>query len=192
MNYDFARVIVKDVLGNPFRWEWSVQGFGMLRTYFGEDKRFRLNVWDSHLAVPLCSLIHDHPWSFDSLIVSGLFQNLRYSCMPSNMHEATHEWRVIRTGPGGGPDGDGGFCTLQSMAVELYAPGQVYHQEPTEVHASHYEDGCVTLNDRKRLPDGEHARVFWPIGSAWVDAMPRPATIEEIDTTCLNALRRFK
>jgi hypothetical protein len=190
MNYLFARIAVKMMLEHPFDYEWSTQGFGMLRTYFDADKRFRLNIWDSHLAVPLCSIIHDHPWSFDSLILAGNFVNRRYCTVPWG--EPTHEWQVIQTGPGGGPDGDRGMIRLCKTSNELYYPGDTYHQEPTEIHASYYTDGTITLNDRTRLPDGEHARVFWPVGSKWVDAMPRRATIDEIADVTFTALERLK
>ncbi len=195
MNYAFARAVAEEVLSKPWNRDWSVQGFGMLRAYFGADKRFRLNIWDSHLAVPLCSIIHDHPWAFDSLILAGEFKNQRYRCenrQDRDQWGASHEWQVIQTGPGGGPDGSHGFCSLFETATELYGPGDTYSQTPTEVHASYYTDGTITLNDRTRLPDGEHARVFWPVGLEWIDAIPHPATMGDIETVTARALARLK
>lgn len=196
MDYDLSRAFVEKVLEHADEYDWSRQGFGMLRTYFGEDKKFRLNIWDSRLAVPLCSIIHDHPWHFKSLVLAGDFRNVRYACMRERSeHEATHEWQVIQTGPGGGPDGERGFCTLTAYEPELYGPGSVYHQSSTEVHASHYSDGTITLNDRIRLPDAEHARVFWPVGEKWIDAMPASITYEgahEIIDLALQRLRSSK
>lgn len=52
-----------------------------------------------------------------------------------------------------------------------------------------FEDGTVTLNER--IGDTEHARVFWPYGTDWVDAIPRPATREEVSDAVLNSLRRW-
>jgi hypothetical protein len=184
--------VIHHAITHPENHEWSVQGFGMLRTYFGKDKRWRLNIWHQRLAVPLCSIIHDHPWSFESLIMAGQFRNVRYHFQPSAKMMATHEWQVIKTGPGGGPDGEHEFCILHELSHEIYTPGDSYTQSPTEIHASHYQDGCVTFNDRTRVGDGEHARVFWPAGGEWVDAMPREATKREIGIACEAARQRLE
>lgn len=169
---------------------WSVQGFGMLRTYLDPEKVWRLNIWHSALAVPLCSIIHDHPWDFKSWIMAGVFENVRYHDV-IRLHP-THEWQVIQTGEGGGPDGQGGKCALRELPCEFYTSGDEYEQGAREIHASFYRDGTVTLNKRTRLPDGEHARVFWPIGSQWIDAMPRPATPFEIGIATDAALEQMK
>lgn len=193
MDYDFAKAATEEILKHADDFEWSRQGFGMLRTYFGEGKRYRLNIWDSRLAVPLCSLIHDHPWHFKSIILCGNFRNVRYTMVKERSeHDATHEWQVIHTGPGGGPDGEQGFCTLTPWPVELYGPGSVYHQSSWEVHESQYTDGTITLNDRTRLPDAEHARVFWPVGSKWIDAMPAYCTYEDAHAIIDLALERLR
>ena len=42
-----------------------------------------------------------------------------------------------------------------------------------------------------RVGDGEHARVFWPTSTEWVDAMPRRATEMEVLTTVSKALERW-
>lgn len=186
------QAIIGGIVERPHTFHWSVQGFGMLRTYFGSDKRWRLNIWHSRLAVPLCSTIHDHPWSFESLIVAGQFENRRYFVEPASELFATHHWQVIQTGPGGGPDGEKGFCKLTEMTPEFYIAGDTYSQGHEEVHASIYQDGCITLNDRRRLEDGEHAKVFYPIGGTWVDAMPREATAKEINIACEAARKRLE
>lgn len=123
-----------------------------------------------------------------SLYPVALF-NYRYLEVPG---EPNFTWQVIQTGPGGGPDGHCGTMRLVACTKECYTAGQIYSQAPTEIHETAYIDSTITLNDRCRLPDGEHARVFWPIGGQWVDAMPRPATIEEVQTVTENAMRRFQ
>ena len=184
------RAVVKTVLMYPHAHDWSVQGFGMLRCCLDKEKVYRLNIWDADLAVPHVSLIHDHPWSFTSWIINGEFNNRRYDL--SSSKKVTHEWAVIRTGPGGGPEGDRGLCTLRPREVEMYRTGDTYHQEPAEIHASYYTDGTVTLNERKRLPDGDHARVFWPAGEKWVAAEPRRAMPIEIARVTGKALERWE
>ena len=171
----------------------------MLRCYLDEDKRYRLNIWDPAFAVPYVSIVHDHPWSFTSWIINGVFTNVRYDIDPAPLchspgwGDALFDWQVIRTGPGGGPEGgDSGTLHLRARAPERYVTGDTYHQEPSEIHESHFIDGTVTLNDRTRLPDGDHARVFWPAGTAWVDAEPRDATPGEVATTVRRALGVWK
>lgn len=200
------RAAVRSILEYPVGREWSVQGFGMLRTYFGRDKKYRLNIWDSALAVPDVSILHDHPWDFRSWIIAGLTCNVRFKdwtkvtpraitpcdTVPlANGSSGLYDWMVIKTGEGGGPDGKNGTMPLLQLPQEFYEEGMTYHQVADEIHASYYRDGTVTLNDRVRRLDGEHARVFWPHGQNWVDAEPRPAQLKEIRRTVEKALAGF-
>lgn len=187
--FSAARAAAVTVFSHPADFEWTVQGFGMLRTYWGDDKRFRLNIWDSRLAVPDVSVIHDHPWDFTSWVLAGNFYNHRYVPCFSGQ---TYEWQMIRTGEGGGPDGTRGFLRLLRDESEWFVAGDSYKQTAEEIHESGYQDGTVTLNERIRRPDGEHARVFWPVGKKWIDAEPRPATPAEIERTLAGALPRLR
>lgn len=184
----FLRPLVVRVLCEPFaQAKWTVQGFGFLRTYFGprdNPKRFRLNLWDSRFAVPNVSTIHDHPWDFKSLIVAGQFCNVRYDIAdvrsgPRPMIGPTHDFSTITTGINSTLErSPTEFCKLTARKPELYAPGEVYSQAANEVHETFYKDGSVTLNER--VGDTEKARVFWPAGTDWVDALPRVAERDEV------------
>lgn len=189
--FDCMRALVRSILERPHAYEWTVQGFGMMRAYPDRDKRWRLNIWDSRLAVPNVSTIHDHPWHFQSWVLSGAFTNIRYQCLEreidSRLDLPYMRWR-IQTGEGGGPREAASACFLRKSAVESLKRGMTYSQRADEVHESRYVDGCVTINDRRRLPDGEHAYVFWPAGGHWVDAEPRAATFTEIRRTLGLAL----
>lgn len=188
--YLFARALARSIFDKPFTYEWTVQGFGMLRTYLDAEKRYRLNVWHKSLAVPGVSVIHDHPWDFKSLILAGQFYNTRYVEDVLNS-EATHMGQRIRTGEGGGPEGKPFSVALAAVHREVYWDGDVYCQGAEEIHKSEYEDGTVTLNDRTRRPDPDHALVFWPYGEQWVDAEPRPATRDEIIRATSTARIKF-
>src|SRR6185503_17239495 len=72
------RRLVRDVLETPHDRIWTLQGFGMLRTYLGDDMNMRLHVWDARHAAPNVSSIHNHPWGFTSLILSGEMENVLY------------------------------------------------------------------------------------------------------------------
>jgi hypothetical protein len=173
------RASVRVILSHAAAFEWTVQGFGMMRTYFGEDKQHRLNVWHSGLSVPNVSIIHDHPWRFQSWVLSGQIMNRRYNLhfMEGN-DRIKHKFMIIEPGEQGGPRGEPQDAWLHPRAPEGYYSGGFYSQLAHEVHSSHPLDGTVTINDRRdRGPD--IARVFWQHGD-WVDAKPRPATQEEV------------
>lgn len=190
----FLKPLVSSILQDERR-SWTVQGFGFLRTYFGPadaPKKFRLNLWDHRFTVPNVSTIHDHPWDFSSVIVAGEFANQRYAMKHPKLTDITptHTYSTIKTGEGGGLErSDVDYCVLLRPPLEQYWPGDTYRQHASEIHETLFEDGTVTLNER--IGDTEHARVFWPYGTDWVDAIPRPATREEVSDAVLNSLRRW-
>lgn len=184
------RTSIKSILQHPHNYPWTVQGFGMLRTYLGggpKGKRYRLNVWNSDLAVPNVSIIHDHPWDFDSWIINGEFHNVRYLEDYNNGDLA--KFMLIRSGVDGAPASTMATIRLRALPTEHYHTGDTYHQDKDEIHASYYDDGTVTLNDR--VGDTEHARVFW-FGNDWVDAKPREATKDEINQGIGFALSKWE
>jgi hypothetical protein len=186
----FLKPLVAAILRDESR-SWTVQGFGFLRTYFGPadaPKKFRLNLWDTRFTVPDVSTIHDHPWDLTSLIVAGRLGNQRYSQTLMRNGEFTHAYTTIKTGEGGGLEkSDFNGCVLNPRSLEHYGPGEEYRQRADEIHETYFADGTVTLNER--IGDTEHARVFWPWGTHWVDAMPRPATPEEVSSAVGASLK---
>lgn len=189
---------------------WSLQGFGMFRTYFPGD--VRLNVWDSRYRVRGVSLVHDHPWNFKSIVLSGRLHNVRYmehSLAPGDgallervrpAERLAHRFCALKPGPGGGllgqvgagreRSGEGG-CVLVAQPTETYELGMTYHQRASEVHLSDPEDGTVTLNQRYGRKAVDEARVFWPEGTDWVSAEPRDATAGELVEALSYALGRW-
>jgi hypothetical protein len=192
----FLKPLVANVLQDENR-VWTAQGFGFLRTYFGPadaPKRYRLNLWDHRFTVPNVSTIHDHPWDFSSAIIGGDFFNQRYRMaeFPITAHPPKwdYSFTTIKTGEGGGLEKSPfDACVLMPRALEHYKPGDMYEQEAHEIHETIFADGTVTLNER--VGDTERARVFWPYGTEWVDAMPRMATKTEVADTVLRSLREW-
>lgn len=182
-----VRGLIAETLAHRRLADCTVQGFGMLRTYLDADKVWRLNVWHASIAVPNVSTIHDHPWDFQSLVVAGTFRNLRYYPARHPEDGVPHSHMRIKTGEGGGPAGDPMTTRLVAGPTEIYRAGTVYRQRAEEIHESGYADGTVTLNERRRRPDGEHANVFWREGH-WVDAEPRQATWDEVRVVLGDAL----
>lgn len=186
------RATIKALLENPHDLKWTVQGFGMMRCYLDSDKKYRLNIWDGALAYPGVSTIHDHPWHFKSWIINGAFRNVRYVETLRFRGSMLYSCMVIKTGEVGGPVGLHEEAWMHALPVESYTTGDVYQQQANEIHKSMYDDGTVTLNERTRVGDGEHARVFWPHGQEWGDAIPRKATQNEISNTAYRALEKWQ
>lgn len=204
--------LLKDVVWSIFQGhglkehEWTVQGFGMVRTYLDEEKTWRLNVYHSSLIVPDVSIVHTHPWHFDSWILGGVLTNHRHVIV-NNGEDSTFRksgdqhmlYAEIKTGikSNVGNAGEGGVmpqgdCWLRIDETEQFEPSDNYHMEADEIHHVEYTDGCVTLNRRVRVGDGEHAIVYWPYGQEWVSAKPRLATEEEIEAVISAGIKAMK
>lgn len=178
--------LVRGLLVSPHGREWSIQGFGMLRTYLDDKKVYRLNVWDSNYRVKDVSLVHNHPWHFESLIVAGKLRNIRFDGARDGK---LFKWAQILPGPGGGKLGPAGEARLEGRGLEVYGEGDTYQQKAHEIHISMPEDGTVTLNKRERVGE-DRAVVYWDTPE-WVDAEPRVATYKEIEDITRASINRW-
>lgn len=182
---------IKQILEKAQHYEWSLQGFGMLRLYL--TKETRLHVWSDTFAVPNVSDIHDHPWHFKSTVIAGSIRNTRFLpiiandvSLPPSQRYLT---RRILCGNGGCVMGEVSEVGLWTPGEEVYGEGFSYSQSASEIHRSEPADGTVTIITRTFLDDPDHANVFWRQGEEWVSAEPRPATPEEVKAITGNALR---
>lgn len=177
---NLVKPLVKAILEHPHDHEWTLQGFGMLRTYLAPE--VRLHIWDDRYKVRNVSVIHDHPWDFDSYIVAGTVFQRRYS-----IHTVQGIWtepymmQTIACGVGGGPCGSPEEIYLSPAKLETYNEGESYTQKAAEIHNSLPMRGTVTIIERRFQEDTEHAHVFWPVGYEWVSAEPKAATKREIN-----------
>ncbi len=182
---ELARYLLKNRM--KLQDDWTMQGFGFLRLRISDT--MRMHVWDSRLRQPGVSDIHDHTqWAFMSHVLSGSLVNIRYT-----IHEdgQQHHMAVLKCGIGGGmQDGTMKPVGLLAGKPELYLPGTTYRQEPDEIHRTLPADGTVTLITQERR-EVETARVFWPLGGTWGDAIPRQATRDEVDSVGGFALSIF-
>lgn len=188
------RNIVRSILRNALDFEWSLQGFGMLRLYLTKD--VRLHVWDDRYQVNNVSLLHDHPWDFESYIVTGEMRNTRYTIQDPSVIASSHTTQPfmmskIQCGPGGGIRSTPEFVQLVEDSPEYYFSGDTYKQAADEIHKSVPQPGTVTIIERTFKPDTEHARVFWPAGTDWVSAEPRTASPDEVETITAYALEHW-
>jgi hypothetical protein len=190
-DFTLLRAVVKQILLNPLGFQWTLQGFGMLRCYI--SKEIRLHVWHSGFSVPNFSPIHDHPWSFRSVILAGAINNQRYLPFYAPTLSPTEEYltTTIKCGAGGGMVKDEvGTIHLKRLPMERYGVGSWYTQDARELHESFPEDGSVSMIYREFQPDTEHARICWKTGP-WVSAEPRKAYTSEVLTMTQAALGRM-
>lgn len=190
VNYYITRDLVRTILLKANQYAWTVQGFGMLRLHLSDS--VRLNLWHRDFRVPNVSMMHTHPWDFDSLIVSGQIVNVRYNRQALGPDDAFafYSQGVIKPGPGGGLLEDRGTVNLIECYPEYYRAGDCYHQKHDEIHVSHPGNGTVTVNYRQRIGE-DTALVFWPYGTSWVSAEPRHATLDEVKRFVDAVLERW-
>lgn len=192
-----TQVIVKHILENADKFTWTLQGFGMLRTYLPND--VRLHVWDDRYAVKNVSVIHDHPWDFDSRVIVGSVLNWTYKLVKPNVGNHAELAaatpmieRTIRPGEG--------LQTISEKEVLLrrtanpsneYLAGESYQQNAAMIHHSDPMRGTVTLVKRIRADRPDVAHVYYRHAAGFVSAEPRKATPEEVSIICDNSLDKY-
>jgi len=196
------RFILEQTLnGNLRNMKWSLQGFGMLRLYLPGD--IRVNIWDNRYQVPGVSLIHNHPWDFQSLIVSGKLINVRFIQLGTEERSSENLTRqlgprmlynVADIVPGEG----GGLMTetqstiaLRAAPGEFYCPGDSYYQSAREIHQTTPDTGTITINIRTNRNPVDRCLTLWPKDKEWVSALPRPAEDYEVKDICTKALEKM-
>lgn len=177
--------LVRTILQNAQSFDWTIQGFGMLRLNL--RKIGRIHVWDKQFAVPDVSVIHNHPWSLRSTIISGCLSNVRYELVEDEKRH-THLRQRLVTGEGGRLLDKPLPVNLRPRSFEWYGPGDTYEQAASEIHESRPFDGTVTLMERPKGLSDEVASVFWPLDTEWVSAEPRPAEPREVLLITTRAL----
>jgi hypothetical protein len=171
-------------------YEWTVQGFGFIRTKI--QNVGRIHVWDSKLTTPRVSTMHTHPWALRSTIVSGELINQRFVETESAPRAMPYLRNRIATGEGGGLLGEPTpVKILPADDPEWYLPGDTYAQRADEIHRSIPQDGTVTLMTRPQGPPLEEATVYWPAGTQWVSAEPQKLAEWQTAEVIAYALARW-
>jgi hypothetical protein len=184
---NYTKEVVRGILHTASEFEWSLQGFGMLRLYLPNG--FRLHVWDKRFAVENVSLVHTHPWGFKSTIIAGTVYNTRLAREEASPYRF-YEQKIL-CGEGGGLREEPKEVGLKLMSYETYREGQSYEQESDEIHISIPVDGSVTIIERTFKEDRDHASVFWNVGERFVSAEPREARKYEVEAITGYALKTF-
>jgi hypothetical protein len=173
--------LVRSILVNPFSHEWSVQGFGMLRTYFPQSN-MRMHIWDNRLTYPNVSTIHSHPWDFESYIVAGGIRNRKYEMSTLREGGEIYLRQKILCGEGAQIVEDAYPVSLFRKSQMMYTSESTYAQFADEIHETEPLNGTVTLVERLVRPgrSADHAYVYYNTAEGWVPATPRPATPDEV------------
>ena len=173
--------IVKQVMENPFNYEWELQGFGMLRTYI--DKDTRLQIWLKEFIVPNVTDVHTHPWDFESFIYQGQITNFEFK--EHNYHEPHFDsWYeydrcLILTGEHAYVK-EKEKVLLDGYGAYSFTKGDTYFHGKDIPHRINFVDGTITILTKLNIHEDSLAYSYVPSGSEWVSAAPRPAEPEEI------------
>lgn len=189
IDFDVTRAFVRNMLEHWYRYEWTLQGFGMLRAYLSKD--LRVHIWSGPHQVPDVTLLHDHPWDFTSLIVSGRIMNHRWTPeIPGAAGSTRFLCSKIVCGPGGCALPGAEPVWLSRQTAEEYTAGDWYSQQRSEIHSTGFDSGTVTIIKRRFYEDTEHAHVFYE--NDWVSAEPRRATADEIGAIVAVAIENWE
>jgi hypothetical protein len=185
--FEYTKNLVKDILKNPHNREWTLQGFGMLRTYI-HDKNYRLHIWNKKFAKENVTLLHNHPWDFDSLVISGRLYNYKYVNDPRGNEFYCSE---VFCGAGGGLTGEIKTVKLLPLSPEQYLPKDTYYMKAEELHISGYDDHTISIIKRVQRPNPDCAMVFWPKGTTWQTAEPFAPSKEIIEEITSEAYKNI-
>lgn len=179
--------------GLPLYGDWSVQGFGVLRLFI--RKIGRLHIWTQDLRAPGVSMTHNHSWNLASTIVAGELRNTKFADFgpaPSvgdlGRDLMLYNHMRLLTGYESRPLSNPEVVILREYPGQVYRAGDTYVQAAEEIHRTDALDGTVTLMARNEDTNGE-ADVYWPLGTEWGSAKPRPATPAEIRLAINQAMR---
>ena len=184
---------------SPHTVEWSLQGFGMLRYYLTDDRVWRLHVWDDHHRVADVTMIHNHPWNLDSMVLSGSLTDHRYRVIYhlwGRFGNPTHWETRILAGEGARIDGHSKAVILVPEQPVSYVAGttrNMYHQDWNQIHCTDALNGTITITFREFVNlDRDHAFSYTTHDKEWVSAAPRTATPDEVSDIVGRAVDRMQ
>lgn len=184
-------LLVKQILMKWRNFDWQIQGLGMLRLYLSE--RVRLHLWNPSLTYAGNSVIHTHPWDFESEVICGELHNVIYSfSLVPGPDGYNYSCQKLFCGPGGGLIGTSRGVTLREERTTVLLSSGRYTQTFEEIHKTKARSGTVSIVTRTFRSDKDHAFVLWPVNEQWTSAEPRPAKAHEVYETIQLCLRELE
>ena len=184
------QLVVFQILDKAVEYEWTMQGFGLLRMYI-KDKA-RLHIWDDRLEYPNVSKIHNHSWDLKSTIISGRLFNIQYQKVDDSLNKPTHWHSRFVCGLNTKQLAEPEAVILKRGFSERYEPGQTYSQKAEEIHLTEADRGTITLMERQLDGAFGEADLFWSIDKEWGTAKPEIADKETIHKCCGFAMKRLE
>ena len=180
---------VLKILHDPLKYEWTISGLGMLRLSLSPT--LRLNIWDERLIEPGVSLIHNHPWHFQSVVILGFVVNAKYGVF-KDAREVNYRMVGCGANPNDGTNlGPIEVCHIAETHVAEYYESDAYAMNASEIHKLEPLDGSVTLISKiPQIEPTEWAMVFWPVHEPWGDARIREARPDEITSIIDSTLEK--
>lgn len=171
--------LLERIKNDPLSFNWRRHGIGFIKANLGGNQR--VHVYNKIFLTPNITIHHDHPWHLASCILKGRLFNTRY-VRDEEAFDRFNEG-VINCCDFKGIEGVPTIVGLRTLSEEQYLPGSAYTQADVEIHSTRADDGTVTLVEK--IPS-DHAngtaRVFWPVGSEYVNADITDLSEEEILT----------
>jgi hypothetical protein len=169
----------EDILNNPFKYEWEIHGFGMIRTYI--NKNTRLQIWHNDFITEQVTDIHTHPWDFKSKIIQGYVRNNTYKEyeISENLIGDIYDRCLILTGEHAYVK-EKKKVKLVEIEHLMYTRGRMYYHKKDVPHRIDFADGTITVLTKENVNPDSLAYSYVEDNLEWVSATPRKATRDEV------------
>jgi hypothetical protein len=194
--FDLVNRSIKMIVEESHRFDWELWQTGMLRLDLAPD--LTLHIWDMRFRNETVTLAHDHPWHFESTVISGHLLNRKFWCYKTEAARAlatrgmAYTKNLLTCGAGACVMSEPEPVLLVEMPSATYPTGARYAQGKSEIHETEAHDGTVTLVKRTFDGNRDQAHVYVPDGHEFGSAEPRKATIEEVAEITSNALAKWQ
>jgi hypothetical protein len=154
---------------DPLSFKWRRHGIGFIKAYLNEERTKRVHVFHKRFLTPGITIHHTHPWHLFSEVLKGNLVNTRFR--KQGISSCRFMEGVISCCDFKGVEGEPVEVGLLSDAPEIYTDTNGYYfQWSDEIHMTEATDGTVTVVTLVPAKEEGKARVYWPVGSEYVNA----------------------
>lgn len=167
--------LVSKILDGAHNFKWSIRGSGRtLRLDLNENTC--LHIWNNELAIKGVSIIHDHPWNLESMVICGNMENYVYR---EGNKGRPYLKQKMRVGYDGGLSGQRENCFLNVVKKQVVIAGEIYTQSHKEIHEGFPLTGTITIVNREFVKD-YIPTVYWKATDNIIDNRPKIAKVTEM------------